>query len=189
MGADEQPSDEQPPEAPSASPRSADELLRENRMLQRRLRRIEADVRQLEDFQDSNSRLLSQVVHDLEEERVRSRGLLLNVLPERIVQRLDAGEVAIADRHETVGVLFSDLVDFTRTAAGLEPQVVIDELNGLFSAFDDVCDRTGVEKIKTIGDAYLVVGGLSGGDDAAERIAEAAIAMQAVVEDRRGGRV
>jgi class 3 adenylate cyclase len=164
------------------------ELEKENRTLERRLRRMEANVTQLEAFQDSNSKLLSQLVRDLEEERGRSRQLLLNVLPDRIVQRLEAGESRIADRHESVTVLFSDFVDFTRTAAELEPQVLIDELNELFSGFDEVCNRNGVEKVKTIGDAYLVVGGLAGGGDAAAAVAETALGMCAFVSGREGGR-
>ena len=168
--------------------RLAADLEKENRTLARRLRRMETNVRQLEEFQDSNSKLLSQLVRDLEDERARSRQLLLNVLPERIVQRLEAGESRIADRHDSVAVLFSDFVDFTRIASTLEAQALIDELNELFSGFDGVCAQAGVEKIKTIGDAYLVAGGLSGGNDATAAIAEAALGMRAFVAGRRGGR-
>jgi class 3 adenylate cyclase len=167
------------------SPPTVD-LEKENRVLERRLRRMEANVRQLEEFQDTNSKLLSQLVKDLEEERARSRQLLLNVLPERIVQRLEAGESRIADRHESVTVLFSDFVDFTRIASQLQPQVLIDELNELFSGFDEVCEKNGVEKIKTIGDAYLVVGGLSGSGDATAAVADTALGMRAFVANREG---
>jgi class 3 adenylate cyclase len=162
-------------------------LEHENRTLARKLRRLEADVRQLEEFQDSNSKLLSQLLHDLEEERARSRQLLLNVLPERIVRRLEAGESQIADRHASATVLFSDFVDFTRIAAALEPQALIDELNELFSGFDAICERNGVEKVKTIGDAYLVVGGLSEASaDDASAVAETALGMCAFVAGREG---
>lgn len=168
-------------------PASAADLEKANRILERRLRRMEANVRQLEEFGDSNSRLLSQLVRDLEAERARSRQLLLNVLPERIVQRLEAGDSRIADRHDSVTVLFADFVDFTSIAAALEPGTLIDELNDLFSGFDAVCDRTGVEKIKTIGDAYLVVGGLTGSGDATPAVADAALGMCAFVAGRSGG--
>ena len=165
----------------------ADALEHGNRTLARKLGRLETDVRLLEAFQDSNSKLLSQLVRDLEEERARSRQLLLNVLPERIVRRLEAGESRIADRHATATVLFSDFVDFTRIASTLEPQALIDELNDLFSGFDAICERNGVEKVKTIGDAYLVVGGLSetSVDDAAA-VADAALEMCAFVAGREG---
>ncbi len=171
----------------SEGPQPAD-LEKENRTLQRRLHRLELNVKQLEAFQDGNSRLLSKLVRELEEERARSRELLLNVLPERIVQRLDAGESRIADGHASATVLFSDFVDFTSIAADLEPSVLIDELNELFSGFDAVCDRTGVEKIKTIGDAYLAVGGLSGGSESVSAVAATALGMRDFVAGRTGGR-
>lgn len=161
----------------------------ENRTLERKLRRLETNVRQLESLQDSNSNLLSQLLRDLEVERERSRDLLLNVLPERIVGRLEAGEGRIADRHDSVTVLFSDFVDFTRIAAELEPGVLIDELNELFSAFDEACRRNGVEKVKTIGDAYLAVGGLSDATDAAAAVADTALAIAAFLAERPRGRV
>lgn len=171
--------------SPPLEPASAASLEHENRTLARKLRRLESDVRLLEEFQDSNSKLLSQLVRDLEEERARSRQLLLNVLPERIVRRLEAGETRIADRHAAATVLFSDFVDFTRIAATLEPQALVDELNELFSGFDAICERNGVEKVKTIGDAYLAVGGLSeASTDDAAAAAETALGMCAFVAGR-----
>jgi adenylate cyclase len=131
----------------------------------------------LEEFQDSNSTLLSRLLRELEAERSKSQRLLLNVLPQRIVDRLGAGETLIADRHEAVSVLFSDFVGFTTISASLAPAVLIQELNGLFTAFDAICERTGVEKIKTVGDAYLVIGGLGGEADHAAAIAETALGM------------
>lgn len=159
-------------------PRSGDQLLRENRILERRLRRLEADIHQLEEFQDSNATLLSRLLRDLEEERAKSQRLLRNVLPQRIIDRLAAGETLIADRHEGVAVLFSDFVGFTGISAALAPSVLVDELNVLFSGFDAICDETGVDKIKTVGDAYLAVGGLDGDAEAGEAaIAETALRM------------
>ena len=137
-----------------AGPPSPDELEKENRRLARRLQRLEDNVRRLEQFQDSNSTLLSRLLAELEEERANSQRLLRNVLPQRIIDRLAAGETLIADRHEQVSVLFSDIVGFTETSARLAPAVLIEEMNELFSGFDAICERTGVEKIKTAGDAY-----------------------------------
>ena len=97
---------------------------------------------------------------DLDVERQRSRELLLNVLPARIVARLDAGETHIADRHEHVAVLMTDLVGFTPSAAQLSAADLVGELNDLFTRFDEACAARGVEKIKTIGDAYMAVAGL-----------------------------
>jgi adenylate cyclase len=169
-----------------ASPGSADELEKENRRLTRRLQRLEDNVRLLEEFQDSNSTLLSRLLTELEEERANSQRLLRNVLPQRIIDRLAAGETRIADRHEAVSVLFSDVVGFTEISARLAPAVLIEEMNQLFSGFDAICERTGVEKIKTVGDAYLVIGGLGGEADHAAAIADTALQMVSHVEARAG---
>lgn len=157
---------------------AAPDLERENRLLERRLRRMEANVRRLEEFHDSNSTLLSHLLRDLEVEREKSRHLLLNVLPQRIIDRLEAGEQRIADRHDEVTVLFSDIVGFTTISTSLAPSELVEELNELFSGFDAICDETGVDKIKTVGDAYLAVGGLDGDGVAGEiAIAETALRM------------
>ena len=169
----------------SAAPPSAEALLRENRILDRRLRRFEANVRRLEEFQQSNANLLSGLLRDLEAERARSQRLLLNVLPQRIIDRLNAGETLIADRHEDATVLFSDFVGFTAISAELAPSVLVEELNALFRAFDAICDANGVEKIKTVGDAYLAVGGLEGSaEEGAAAIADTALGMLAAVDRR-----
>ena len=157
---------------------------KEHRVLTRKLARMQDNVRQMEELQDSTSKLLSGLMRELEEEKARSQALLLNILPQDIVDRLEAGERVIADRHPDVSVLFSDLVGFTETSSKLEPQVLVTELNALFTEFDLLCERTGVEKIKTIGDAYLAVGGLPGGrTDHVAAVAELALAMLDVVRD------
>ena len=165
------------------------DLEKANRVLQRRLNRLEANYRQLEELQDSNATVMSRLVHELEEERARSRRLLLNVLPERIADRLAEGETRIADRHDDVTVLFSDFVAFTQIAAALPPAVLVTELDELFRGFDAACEETGVEKIKTVGDAYLAVGGLPGGrsdrpaTEGGRAIAETALRMRSLVAD------
>ncbi len=169
-----------------AGSRPSEDLEKENLRLTRRLQRLEANVRRLEEFQDSNSTLASRLLTELEEERAKSERLLLNVLPQRIIDRLEAGESLIADGHDAVSVLFSDIVSFTETAARLTPAALIEEMNELFSGFDAICLRTGVEKIKTIGDAYLAVGGLDGGTDHAAAVAETALQMVELVEARAG---
>ena len=97
-------------------------------------------------------------------ERVRAKGqsqaLLLNVLPEAIVERLQGGEQVIADHCPDVTVLFSDVVDFTPFSERVEPERVVEVLDNLFSAFDALAERYDLEKIKTIGDAYMVVAGV-----------------------------
>ncbi|HXJ62409.1 MAG TPA: hypothetical protein VNN79_01530 [Actinomycetota bacterium] len=105
------------------------ELDRENRLLARKLARMDSNVRQMEEMQDATSKLLSGLTRELEEERAKSQALLLNILPPQIIERLEAGEEVIADRHAGVTVLFSDLVGFTERSSRLEPQVLVTELN------------------------------------------------------------
>jgi class 3 adenylate cyclase len=124
-------------------------------------------------------------------EQDRSEGLLLNVLPAPIAARLKRGEQLIADRFPEVTVLFADLVDFTASSDRSSPERVVQVLGGLFTAFDRLAARHGLEKIKTIGDAYMVVGGLpEPRPDHAQAVAEMALAMQAEVGRHRdpGGR-
>src|SRR4029077_9291279 len=124
---------------------------RENRILQRKLHRLEANVARMEEFQGTNSTILSGLLRDLEVERARSHRLLLNVLPQRIIDRLNAGETLIADGHDNVTVLFSDIVGFTTISSATPPADLVARLNDLFSGFDAICDGAGVDKIKTVG--------------------------------------
>lgn len=156
---------------------SPEDLQRGNRLLARKLARMDANVRQMEQMQDSTSKLLSSLMRELDQERAHSQSLLLNILPQAIIDRLEDGET-IADRYDSVTVLFSDLIGFTSISSELEPQLLVSELNLLFSEFDALCERTEVEKIKTIGDAYLAVGGLPGTrTDHATAVAELALGM------------
>ena len=90
---------------------------------------------------------------ELEAERARFRDLLVRVLPDKIADRLQRGEM-VADTHPTVVVLFADIVGFTSIAGRHAPDVVVSWLNTLFQKFDRVVEAHGLEKIKTIGDAY-----------------------------------
>jgi class 3 adenylate cyclase len=112
-------------------------------------------------------------------EQDRSERLLLNVLPAPIAARLKQGEAVIADRFQEVTVLFVDLVDFTRSSDRSTPERVVQVLDDLFTAFDRLAERHGLEKIKTIGDAYMAVGGLpEPRPDHAEAVAEMALAVR-----------
>jgi adenylate cyclase len=97
---------------------------------------------------------------DLEQEKRRSETLLLNILPQSIVNRMRAGETIIADHIDEATILFCDLVGFTAISQPLPAARTIDFLSRIFSAFDQLAAEYGVEKIKTIGDAYMVVGGI-----------------------------
>ena len=115
---------------------------------------------------------------ELDLEREKSERLLLNVLPGSIAARLKQTEGVIADDFPEVTVLFADIVDFTRRSERITPEQVVEVLNDLFSAFDRLTRQRGLEKIKTIGDAYMVVGGLpKQRPDHAEAVAEMALAM------------
>jgi len=109
----------------------------------------------------------------------QSEGLLLNVLPRSIALRLKRDPGVIAERFEDVSVLFADVAGFTPFAERTSPERVVGVLDAIFSAFDALTQRRGLEKIKTIGDAYMVAGGLPEPRlDHAEAVAELALEMQ-----------
>lgn len=93
-------------------------------------------------------------------EKQKSEKLLLNILPQPIAHRLKNNQQAIADGFSEVTVLFADIVGFTKLSAKIPPQRLVELLNQIFSAFDHLAEHYGLEKIKTIGDAYMAVGGL-----------------------------
>src|SRR5687768_15792607 len=98
-------------------------------MLERKLARLDSNVRQMEQMQDSTSKLLSKLMQELDEERAKSQALLLNILPQAIIDRLEAGESVIADRYPQVTVLFSDFMGFTEISSNMDPSVLVSELN------------------------------------------------------------
>ena len=112
----------------------------------------------------------------------KSDDLLLNILPAAIVENLKKGESSPAERFESATVLFADLVGFTSLAARISPLELVDFLNKIFSKFDELTEKHSLEKIKTIGDAYMVVGGLPvPRADHAEAIANMALDMQEAI--------
>jgi class 3 adenylate cyclase len=127
----------------------------------------------------------------LEIERERSERLLLNVLPAPIAERLKTDPAPIADRFPEASILFADIVGFTSLSSGMPPEELVSLLNALFTGFDRVADRHGLEKIKTIGDAYMAVCGVPVPlPDHLERIADAAVEMRDLAASgvRAGGR-
>jgi class 3 adenylate cyclase len=117
-------------------------------------------------------------VADLEREKERSEALLLNILPQGIVNRMRRGETAIADQVAEATILFCDVVGFTTLSEGLTPDRTIDFLSRIFSAFDRLAAEFKVEKIKTIGDAYMAASGIPEAQpDHADRIAALAPRM------------
>jgi guanylate cyclase len=115
----------------------------------------------------------------LQQAHQESERLLHNILPVEIAHRLKSGEAVIADRVEEVSILFADLVGSTPLAERLSADQMVELLNEIFCPFDDLADELGIEKIKTVGDAYMVVGGLPvWRADHAEAVAEMALGMR-----------
>lgn len=116
---------------------------------------------------------------ELHRQRLRSERLLLNVLPQAIAERLKRGQKIIADSFNEATVLFADLVGFTELSTSISPTELVELLNSVFSKFDQLADHHRLEKIKTIGDAYMVVAGLPvPRADHVRAIADIAIDMQ-----------
>jgi PAS domain S-box-containing protein len=129
---------------------------------------------------EASDRKKAQAALRLEQEKAEA--LLLNILPEPIAQRLKQQQGSIADSFDQVSVLFADIVGFTQLSSQISAEELVNLLNQIFSAFDHLVDRHGLEKIKTIGDAYMVVSGLPiPRGDHAEAIAEMALDMQQAV--------
>ncbi len=126
-------------------------------------------------------RLAEEAEAALGREYARSESLLANLLPAPIAARLkDAPEATVADEFASVTVLFADLVGFTERAASRKPEEVVRLLERVFGEFDRLCAGFGLEKIKTIGDSYMVAGGMpSPSDDHAARVAGMALAIMA----------
>ena len=135
-------------------------LERQNRTLQKKLARVERKLETLEILQEQNANLMRVLMAELDEERSKSERLLLNILPEAIAQRLKTEPGIIADRFDSVSVLFSDIVGFTPLSETLSAQQVVEWLNGVYSVFDTLVQDHDVEKIRTIGDGYMVAAGV-----------------------------
>ena len=133
-------------------------------------------------------RALVDATHEeVRRERDRSDKLLLNILPPAIAERLKRNEVNIAQGHADVTVMFADIVGFTRMTEELSPVETVKILNDVFSIFDDIADKYGVDKIKTIGDAYMACAGLDSGAQIhyAEAVASMAVDMQERMREYR----
>lgn len=143
---------------------------------------LEKEVKS-EEAQKRGATLEMQRQVDLKEaERHATEKILHNILPKAIAERIKTGDEEIIERYENCSVLFADIVGFTTWSAGMEVKELARHLNKLFQIFDDLANQYGVEKIKTIGDAYMCVAGLPEPcADHAERIAHMALAMQSSI--------
>ncbi|MFT4760296.1 MAG: class 3 adenylate cyclase/ligand-binding sensor domain-containing protein [Paraglaciecola sp.] len=134
-----------------------------------------------------NERILEEQVEirtaQLNEEKQKSEELLLNILPASIAAELKETGRAKAKRHEEVTVLFTDFKGFVKIASKMEPEDLVAEVDYCFRAFDEITELHGLEKIKTIGDAYMCVGGITGNSaDAPQRMIRAALEIQAFLQ-------
>jgi class 3 adenylate cyclase len=121
------------------------------------------------------------MVEELRREKARSEDLLLSILPRSIVDRINAGETMIADNVDEVSILFADIVGFTQMASRQTASDLVQFLNSIFTAFDGLSDRFGAEKIKTIGDAYMVAFGLP--DPRADHAEAAILQARAMLDE------
>eukprot|EP00761_Pharyngomonas_kirbyi_P006590 gb/GECH01006598.1/.p1 GENE.gb/GECH01006598.1/~~gb/GECH01006598.1/.p1 ORF type:complete len:1525 (+),score=259.90 gb/GECH01006598.1/:1-4575(+) len=142
-----------------------------------------------------NSRQFAMFIRDLTEEKQRqkelmnqkeeSEKLLLNVLPRHIAGRLQHGETEIYETYPNCTVLFGDMVAFTSLSSNISASELVSILNQIFSRFDQICNRYHIEKVKTIGDAFLAVAGLEEREDHAESVLDATLDMIQTLKEIR----
>jgi class 3 adenylate cyclase len=126
---------------------------------------------------------IEKSVRTIADKNRENESLLLNILPGPIAERLKGGETAIADHFSEVTVLFADIVGFTAMSQHREPTAIVALLNGLFTRFDAIAANHGIEKIKTIGDAYMAVAGLSNNHpNHSKQVVDMALHMLAATE-------
>ena len=134
--------------------------------------------------QRKNNKLLSEKNLQIQAEQDRSEGLLLNILPAKVADELKQFGSAQAHKYEGVSVLFTDFKNFSQIAEQLPAEQLVAELDYCFKAFDNIIDKYGLEKIKTIGDAYMCAGGLPmPNQDNAKLAVQAAIEIQDFLEE------
>lgn len=127
-----------------------------------------------------------QAESNLRAEKEKSERLLLNILPATIADKLKEDPGAIASRCQEATILFADIVDFTSLSTQITPAQLVKQLNAIFSTFDFLAEQYGLEKIKTIGDAYMVAGGVTMSRiDHAESVLEMALEMQRAIQKFR----
>lgn len=136
------------------------DLERENRTLRKKLARADLKMQRIETLQEQNSNLMRALMADLDAERAKSEELLLNILPAPVAERLKSEQGVIADRYDSVSVLFADIVGFTPLSETMTAEEMVEWLNEVYSAFDAMVVEHDVEKIRTIGDGYMCAAGV-----------------------------
>lgn len=172
------------------------EIFEKNKLIESQKAELMANTESLKEANaviSSNNEVLSKQKEEillqrdaLNEEKEKSDKLLLNILPESIALELKVKGSATPRLYNTVNVLFTDFVNFTNLAEQLSPEALIDELNTYIISFDNIIQKFGIEKIKTIGDAYMAAGGLTvASHDAVKQTVFAALEMQDFVIKRK----
>jgi class 3 adenylate cyclase/Tfp pilus assembly protein PilF len=133
----------------------------------------------------SRLRYVRRAQRTIKKERDRSNDLLLNILPAEIAAELKENGKAKAKRYDHAVILFTDFKDFTKAASKMAATELVDEINTCFTKFDEICETRGIEKIKTIGDAYMAAGGIpKPNPDAPADVVRAALDMQSFIKTR-----
>jgi class 3 adenylate cyclase/DNA-binding NarL/FixJ family response regulator len=167
------------------------ELVKINAELKKSNEEITNINKNLEKIVEDRTSALQKATVELEKnneqlstEKSKFENLLLNILPYQIAQRLKEGETLISDHFDNVSIMFVDIADFTILSAGAAPEKIVECLNGIFTLFDKVSDKYGIEKIKTIGDCYMAATGLPlGRHDFASAAAQWALEIRNEVKD------
>jgi len=175
-------------------------LQKEVKTLTKKLDRSEGNRRFLEQMWDRNSKLFQTLYAEIENQRIliqeqheliklerqKSENLLLNILPQAVAQRLKENPSVIADHFNSTTLLFTDIVGFTKISESLTPSEVVGLLNQIFSTFDDLAEKYKLEKIKTVGDAYMVASGFPEPRlDHVEAVADFALEIQDILSTIR----
>ncbi|WP_416560868.1 adenylate/guanylate cyclase domain-containing protein [Limnohabitans sp. yimb22184] len=157
-----------------------------NPVLLRARVKTSVERKRLRDQEALRMRQLKRQHEALASEQAKTEQLLLNILPRKIAQRLKAGEEHIADAFPNVSVLFADMVGFTAMSRTMTASALVEVLGDLFSRFDLITEKHGLEKIKTIGDCYMLAGGVpEPSDDHAHAVIDAALEFCTALEDMR----
>lgn len=157
-----------------------------NPVLLRARVKTSVERKRLRDQEAMRMRQLKKQHEALASEQAKTEQLLLNILPRKIAQRLKSGEEHIADAFPNVSVLFADMVGFTAMSRTMTASALVEVLGDLFSRFDLITEKHGLEKIKTIGDCYMLAGGVPDPmDDHAHAVIDAAIEFCTALEEMR----
>jgi class 3 adenylate cyclase len=173
-------------EVESLSKRNLEQEQEKKRMLENRKEELEKEVSLRTYEVMSQKHQIEQQHEELKAEKKKSDDLLLNILPAEVAEELKQKGTTEARQFECVTVLFTDFVDFTQAGEHMQAQELVNELDACFKAFDDIISKYNIEKIKTIGDAYLAVCGIPNPDSLhAVNVVRASIEISAFMQERK----